>query len=104
MVPDDKLANAVSLNSASFNLGRLIGPGLAGVVIALWGVGPALLLNTVTFVFVIVALLRLRTERAAPGAPGRGAAAASARGSTTCGSGATSSSSCSSSSCSAPSG
>ena len=74
MVPDDKLANAVSLNSASFNLGRLIGPGLAGVVIALWGVGPALMLNTVTFVFVLVALLRLRTAelRPAPRVKGRG--------------------------------
>ena len=74
MVPDDKLTNAVSLNSASFNLGRLIGPGLAGVVIALWGVGPALLLNTFTFVFVIVALLRLRSNelRPAPRAKGRG--------------------------------
>ena len=74
MVPDDTLANAVSLNSASFNLGRLIGPGLAGVVIALWGVGPALMLNTVTFVFVIVALLRLRTGelRPAPRVKGRG--------------------------------
>ena len=74
MVPDDKLTNAVSLNSASFNLGRLIGPGLAGVVIALWGVGPALLLNTFTFVFVIVALLRLRSNelRPAPRVKGRG--------------------------------
>ena len=62
MVPDDTLANAVSLNSASFNLGRLIGPGLAGVVIALWGVGPALMLNTVTFVFVIVALLGMNFQ------------------------------------------
>ena len=46
MVPNDKLANAVSLNSASFNLGRLIGPGVAGLVIAAWGTGQALLLNT----------------------------------------------------------
>ena len=74
MVPDEQLTNAVSLNSASFNMGRLIGPGLAGVVVALWGVGPALLLNTVTFVFVIVALLRLRTNelRPAPRVKGRG--------------------------------
>ena len=44
------------------------------MVIALWGVGPALLLNTVTFVFVIVALLRLRTGelRPAPRVKGRG--------------------------------
>lgn len=74
MVPDDKLANAVSLNSASFNLGRLIGPGAAGLVIAWWGTGEALLLNTVTFVFVIAALFRLRRSelRPAPLARGRG--------------------------------
>ncbi|GAA4397403.1 MFS transporter [Fodinibacter luteus] len=74
MVPGDRLANAVALNSASFNLGRLIGPGIAGVVIALWGTGEALLLNTLTFVFVIVALLMLRVHelRPAPRAPARG--------------------------------
>ena len=74
MVPDDKLANAVSLNSASFNLGRLIGPGVAGLVIAWWGTGQALLLNTATFVFVIVALLMLRVNelRPAPMAKARG--------------------------------
>ena len=74
MVPSDKLANAVALNSASFNLGRLIGPGIAGVVIALWGTGEALLLNTATFVFVIVALLMLRRSelRPAPLARARG--------------------------------
>ena len=74
MVPSDKLANAVALNSASFNLGRLIGPGVAGVVIAWWGTGEALLLNTATFVFVIVALLMLRRSelRPAPLARARG--------------------------------
>ena len=74
MVPSEKLANAVALNSASFNLGRLIGPGVAGVVIAWWGTGEALLLNTGTFVFVIVALLMLRRSelRPAPLAKARG--------------------------------
>ncbi len=74
MVPADKLANAVSLNSASFNLGRLIGPGAAGLVIAAWGTGEALLLNTVTFVFVIAAILMLKTAelRPAPLVRGRG--------------------------------
>ena len=74
MVPPDKLANAVALNSASFNAGRLIGPGVAGLVIAWWGTGEALLLNTVTFLFVLVALLRLRVAelRPAPLARGRG--------------------------------
>lgn len=74
MVPGEKLANAVALNSASFNLGRLVGPGVAGLVIAWWGTGQALLLNTGTFVFVIAALLALRVNelRPAPLAKARG--------------------------------
>lgn len=60
LVPPDKLSNAVALNSASFNAGRLIGPGLAGLVIAWWGTGEALLLNTLTFLFVLAALVRIR--------------------------------------------
>ena len=46
MVPRTTLANAVALNSASFNAGRLIGPGVAGLVIAAVGTGPALFVNT----------------------------------------------------------
>ncbi|HMM94928.1 MAG: MFS transporter [Micrococcales bacterium] len=63
MVPPEKLANAVALNSASFNAGRLVGPGLAGLVIAWWGTGEALLLNTLTFVFVLAALALLNVAQ-----------------------------------------
>jgi MFS family permease len=75
MVPRDRLANAVGLNSASFNFGRLVGPGAAGLVIYAWGTGPALLLNSVTFLFVLAALLRLRSAelRPAPLVRGKGA-------------------------------
>ena len=74
MVPNDQISNAVALNSASFNGGRLIGPGVAGLVIAWWGTGPALLLNTGSFLFVLAALLRMRPAelRPAPRARGRG--------------------------------
>jgi MFS family permease len=74
LVPPDKLANAVALNSASFNAGRLIGPGLAGLVIAWWGTGEALLLNTLTFLFVLLALVRIRGGelRGTPRARARG--------------------------------
>ena len=41
MVDRDRLANAVGLNSASFNLARMIGPALAGVLIAVMGSGVA---------------------------------------------------------------
>lgn len=59
MVPKAKLTNAVGLNSASFHSGRLLGPGVAGLLIAAFGTGPTLLLNALTFVAVIVALLLL---------------------------------------------
>lgn len=75
MVPRDRLANAVSLNSASFNGGRLIGPGIAGLTIAAFNTGVALLLNTLTFVAVLVALVLLRPQelRPAPVTRGKGA-------------------------------
>ncbi|MGO1165612.1 MAG: MFS transporter, partial [Janibacter sp.] len=76
MVPMGKLANAVALNSASFNLGRLAGPGVAGLVIAAFGSGPALLINAASFVAVIYALSLMRPGELSP-APlvrGRGSA------------------------------
>ena len=76
MVPRDKLANAVSLNSASFNAGRLVGPGVAGLTIAAFGTGWTLLLNTLTFVAVLLALAAMRKSdlRPAPAlARGKGA-------------------------------
>ena len=59
-------ANAVALNSASFNGARMIGPAIAGLVIVAVGTGWVFLLNGVTFVAMIVALAFLRTESLAP--------------------------------------
>jgi MFS family permease len=76
MVPRDRLANAVSLNSASFNAGRLVGPGVAGLTIAAFGTGWTLLLNTLTFVAVLLALAAMRTSELRPApalARGKGA-------------------------------
>lgn len=77
VVGREHLPNAVGLNSASFNSGRLIGPGLAGVVISVFGTGEALLLNSFSFVFVIVALLMMRRSelRPSPRPEGRGSIA-----------------------------
>ena len=72
MVPRDKLANAVALNSASFNGGRLIGPGVAGLMIAAYGTGWTLLVNVLTFVFVLVALSLLRGSELVPSPLTRG--------------------------------
>lgn len=72
MVGREHLANAVALNSASFNLGRLIGPGVAGVVIALVGIAPALFINAISFVFVLAALAAMRISELTPAPKSRG--------------------------------
>lgn len=61
LVPADGLANAVALNSASFNAARLIGPGLAGLLIAAVGPGWVFIINAVSFAGTICAMLVMRT-------------------------------------------
>ena len=56
------LPNAVSLNSANFNAGRLVGPALSGGLIAAFGTGPSFILNGMTYFFVIAALLNLNEK------------------------------------------
>jgi len=60
MVGPDDLPNAVSLNSATFNASRIVGPALAGVAIALWGTGWVFLANAVSYGAVLVGLLMMR--------------------------------------------
>lgn len=60
MVPAERLANAVGLNSASFNAARLIGPGVAGLLIAAVGSGWAFIINGVSFAATIWAMSRMR--------------------------------------------
>ena len=57
--PED-LGNAIALNSAIFNGGRLIGPAIAGITIALVGEGICFLINAISFVAVITALLHIK--------------------------------------------
>jgi MFS family permease len=67
MVGRDNVSNAVGLNSASFNLGRVIGPALAGLLIAWFGSGVGatgwvILLNGVSYVAVVGSILRMRVK------------------------------------------
>ena len=71
--PDD-LTNAVGLNSASFNLGRMIGPALAGLLIAALGsgvpaTGAVIILNALSYGAVIVSLQRMRSRDLNPAKP-----------------------------------
>jgi MFS family permease len=67
MVGKDDLANAVGLNSASFNAARVVGPAAAGGLISLFGggvvaTGWVILLNAVSYGAVIFSLWRMRTD------------------------------------------
>lgn len=66
LVPASKLSNAVGLNSASFNAARLIGPGVAGLLIAAVGTGWVFIINAVTFGATIFSLTRMRTSELNP--------------------------------------
>ena len=61
---DDRndLGNAIALNSAMFNGSRLIGPFIAGVLIATVGEGICFLINALSYIAVIVAILSMNTD------------------------------------------
>ena|SRR5687768_14014075 len=58
----EDLSNAIALNSSMFNAARLVGPAVAGFGIALIGEGMCILLNGVSYVAVLLALLGMRLE------------------------------------------
>ncbi len=66
MVGIDLLPNAVGLNSASFNAARLVGPALAGVAVGVFGTGPVISINAVSYGFVLAALAAMRTGELNP--------------------------------------
>jgi len=59
MVGRNELPNAVALNSSIFNATRIIGPGIAGLLIAVTNPGICFALNAVSYVAVIIALLAM---------------------------------------------
>jgi MFS family permease len=71
LVDADDLSNAVALNSSMINSARILGPALAGWVVARFGEGVCFLINALSYVAVIVALLKMRLD--APAAKDRAA-------------------------------
>ena len=63
MVPDEDVGNAIALNSLLFNAARTIGPAIAGVTIALVGVAPSFLINALSYVAIIIALLMMKKSK-----------------------------------------
>ena len=75
MVGPDAIPNAIALNSAAFNAARLVGPAIAGILIATVGIAPAFLINGLSYVAVLIGLKRMTPadlNRLAPAPRGRG--------------------------------
>jgi len=60
--PDD-LANAIALNSSMFNMARLIGPAIAGVLIGVVGEGPVFAINAASYIAVLTSLFRMSVAK-----------------------------------------
>lgn len=69
LVDAGEVTNAVSLNNAVFTAARIVGPSIAGILIATVGIGWCFVLNAVTFVAVFVALQRMATDAIHASAP-----------------------------------
>ena len=63
LVSEDKLSNAVALNSASFHGARLIGPAAAGLLTVAVGAGWVFMINAITFAATVFAMTLLRTKQ-----------------------------------------
>jgi MFS family permease len=62
LVGPENVSNAVSLISANVNIARLVGPALAGILITLFGNGPAFFINAISFAYMAVVLISLDTK------------------------------------------
>jgi MFS family permease len=66
MVGKDEIVNAVSLNSTEINLARVVGPAMAGVLIASVGLAACFLINGLSFLAVLAVLMAMRGEELRP--------------------------------------
>ena len=66
MVGKEDLASAIALNSTTFNASRVIGPGVAGILIKLIGTGGTFILNGLSFIAVIIALYFIKVSKESP--------------------------------------
>jgi len=69
MVGPEHLRNAVSLNSVLVNTARVIGPAIAGILIATVGIGVCFLLNSASFAAVVASLIRMDRSALSPSTP-----------------------------------
>lgn len=69
LVPRDELTEAITLNSAGFNLARAAGPALGGLVVAFVGVGVTFLLNAASFIAMLLTVFRWPKASESPALP-----------------------------------
>ncbi len=62
MVGSRQLSNAVTLFSTAFNLSRIVGPAIAGVVIAAFGLAPCFFINAASYIAVLISLFLMRSS------------------------------------------
>ena len=60
LVSREELPSAIASNSIAFNVSRLVGPALAGFIIAVWGVAAAFAVNGVSYIGILIAVLLIR--------------------------------------------
>lgn len=63
MVGKEDLTNAIAVNSSMFNAARMVGPAVAGIVIAKWGESLCFFLNAITYVAVLISLFMMKINR-----------------------------------------
>ncbi|NQT20537.1 MAG: MFS transporter, partial [Planctomycetes bacterium] len=63
LVDTEDMSNAIALNSTTFNLARILGPALAGILMAKVGMTACFLINGLSFLALIVSLLMMRLAR-----------------------------------------
>jgi predicted MFS family arabinose efflux permease len=66
LVEQAQFPSAVAISSVVFNTSRFVGPGLAGAIVSVWGLGFAYVTNAITYLPVILSLLIIRTNRQRP--------------------------------------
>jgi MFS family permease len=66
IVPREDLMNAIALGSSAFNLARVVGPAIAGVLIATLGLAACFYANAASYLAVVVGLLMMRADRTGP--------------------------------------
>ena len=72
LVPREEIQSAVGLNASAFNVARIFGPGVGGLIIAAAGVGWCFAINAASYVAVLIALAAMRGDRLLPGERSRG--------------------------------